>query len=571
VRTARTDAAAAGTVATAPFWDAAVRARALEEAAAGEPFDLLIVGGGITGAAVLRDAASRGLRAFLVERDDFASGTSSRSSKMIHGGLRYLGEGQLRVTAEACRERDRLQALHPNLVERTPFLFPCFEGSKVQPWQIRAAMWIYAGLAGFRRSARFSRADAAAAQRFSPDLRVEGYRAGAIYHDGQADDARLVLETIRSARALGGEAANHAEVTALLHEEGRVAGARVRDRCTGRELALRALGVVNAAGPGIERVRGLEGTHRERLRPAKGVHVVLRRDRVRTEGAVSFEAGDGRALFLAPWHDLLLLGTTDDFTEEVDEPVVTIEEIHYLLDAANAAFPGAGLNTNDIVSVYAGVRPLVAPAEAEAPPSSVSREHQIHEDASGLVSAAGGKLTTHRAMGESLVDRVLRHLPEARRRASGPSRTRSIPLRDDAFDGAAAATALVEGYGLSPLRASHLVRQYGRDAEAVLATAPPDARDAIGASRYTWAEIPWVVRRECVVTLCDLLEHRVRMAFFAPGQGLPELAEIARRVGEAAGWDEARILAEADAYRETVRRRYQISPRRAERRSASAA
>lgn len=557
---------------TPPRWDEATRTRALADAAAGEPFDLLVIGGGITGAAVLRDAASRGLRAFLVERADFASGTSSRSSKMIHGGLRYLGEGQLRVTAEACRERDRLIRLHPNLVERTPFLFSCFEGGKVRPWQIPAAMWVYAGLAGFRRSARFHRADAAEAQRFSPDLRREGYLTGAVYFDGQADDARLVLETIRSARALGAEAANHAEVTELILDGGRAAGARVRDRMTGAEHAIPARVVVNAAGPSLARVRGFDpGAVPGALRPAKGVHLVLRGSRVRAAGAVTFEAADHRQLFLAPWQDLWLLGTTDDFSDEVDEPVVTIDEVHYLLDAANAAFPHVGLTTNDIVSVYAGVRPLVAPADARVPPSSVSREHQIYEDPSGLISAAGGKLTTHRAMGESLVDRVVRALPKERRQAAGPSRTRTIALRDDVFDGAALAGELEARFALAPLRSAHLVRQYGRDAETLLAEAPPEQRVGIGASRYSWAEIPWCMRTECAVTLCDLLERRVRMAYFAPGQGLPQLGEIARLAGETAGWDEPRVRREADAYRAAVRRRYQIAPSRSAAKGGDAA
>jgi len=556
---------------TTPVWDEAVRTRALEEAAAAEPLDLLVLGGGITGAAVLRDAASRGLRALLVERHDFASGTSSRSSKMIHGGLRYLAEGQLGVTAEACRERDRLCALHPNLVERTPFLFPCFEGGKVPPWQIHAAMWIYAGLAGFRRSARFHRVDAPAAARFSPDLRRRGYRSGAVYHDGQADDARLVLETIRSARGLGAEAANHAEAIALLHVQGHTAGGRIRDRRTGRTLEIRAHAVVNAVGPSLERIRSLDGeVHRRELRPAKGVHLVIRGDRLRTRGAIAFEAGDRRQLFVAPWEDLLLIGTTDDFTEEVDEPVVTIEEVHYLLDAANAAFPGVGLTTNDIVSVYAGVRPLVAAADATGPPSSVSREHQIYEDPSGLISAAGGKLTTHRAMGESLVDRVVKRLPAARRRAAGPSRTRRLPLRDDGFDVAALCSSLRQRFGVSALQARHLVRQYGREAETLLAASPTELHRPIGASRFSWAEIPWCMRTECAATLCDLLEHRVRMAYFAPGQGLPELGEIAKRAADAAGWDESRAAAEADAYRDTVRRRYQISAVRSSRRSEGA-
>ncbi len=554
-------------------WNEAGRTRALEEAGrAPEPYDLLVIGGGITGAAVLRDAASRGLRCLLVERADFASGTSSRSSKMIHGGLRYLGEGQFRVTAEACRERDRLVALHPNLVRMTPFLFSSFAGGKVPAWQVRAAMLTYWAMAGFRKSARFRLLGAEQAHAFSPDFKREGFRTAAVYHDGQADDARLVLETVRSARALGAEAVNHAEVTALLHEGGRVRGATVHDRTTGTTHRVRAHAVVNAVGPGLERVRGFDHPlPQTELRPAKGVHLVIRGDRVRCEGAVTFDAADGRHMFLAPWDDLALIGTTDDFTEEIDEPVVTIEEVHYLLAAANAAFPGVTLTTNDIVSVYAGVRPLVAAQDASVPPSSVSREHQIYEDESGLVSAAGGKLTTHRAMGESLVDRALAKLPETRRRAAGPSRTRTLPLRDDAFDGGALAEALTEDYGLSPLSAGHLVQTYGRDAQTLLEAAPAEQRTSIGTSRYVWAEIPFVVNTECPVTLSDLLEHRIRMAFFAVGQGLPELPAIAALAGETAGWSPERIAREAAEYRAVVTRRYQIAPGQAGPQSAASA
>jgi len=557
-------------VSPTPAWGEAERARALDAAASGEPLDVLVVGGGITGAAVLRDAASRGLRAFLVERGDFACGTSSRSSKMIHGGLRYLAEGQFRVTAEACRERDLLVRQHPNLVRSTPFLFPSFSGGKVPPWQVRAAMWVYAAMGRFRRSARFRMLDAREAHRFSPDLRREGFRTAAVYHDGQVDDARLVLELVRSARALGAEAANHAEVTALLHADGRVAGARVRDLLRGCDRTLRARAVVNAAGPGLERVRGLDGVpaHPE-LRPAKGVHLVIRGDRVRSEGAVTFEAEDGRHLFLAPWDDLSLIGTTDDFTDEVDEPVVTIEEVHYLLAAANAAFPGVALTTNDIVSVYAGVRPLVAPPEATVPPSSVSREHQIYEDPSGLISAAGGKLTTHRSMARGLVDRALRYLPEDRRRAAGPSRTDGLPLRDDDFDGEALASSLVARFDVGWIQARHLVRQYGREAEPLLAEAPSEQRCSIGSSRYSWAEIPWALRTECATSLSDLLEHRVRMAIFAVGQGIPELPDIAQLAARTVGWDEERTRAETAAYRATVMRRYQIARPRAARASAA--
>ena len=520
-----------------------------------------MIGGGISGAGVLRDAASRGLRAFLVERDDFASGTSSRSSKMVHGGLRYIGEGQLAVTREACRERDLLLAQNPNLVRPLPFLFPAYEGSKHPLWQVRGALWTYAALANFRRTARFRMLSAAEVADFSHDLRQEGLRGAGLYWDAQVDDARLVLETLKSARSLGADCANHAEAVEFLRrEDGRLCGLRARDRLEGRSVVLRAHAIVNAAGPSVERLRGLDRpVARPELRPAKGVHLVLPRSRIHLQGAITFEGTDRRQLFLEPWDDeFAILGTTDSFTNEIDEPTVSIEDVHYLLAAANDAFPAKGLTTNDIVSVFAGVRPLVDDGSADRPPSSVSREHRIYEDPSGLVSIAGGKLTTYRAMGEALVDRAIRLSPELRGRRIARSRTAAIPLRDDSFERAALEAELRERHHISPRRIDHLVRCYGAAAERMLAEAPEPLRRPIGHSHFTWAEIPHSIRTECPANLCDLLERRMRMALFAPGQGLPEIAQIARVAAEAAGWDAERTRAEAVAYAAAVRRRYQI-------------
>lgn len=550
----------APTTGSAPRWGLEERRAALSRAER-DGLDVLVIGGGIVGAGVLREAASRGLRAFLVERDDFASGTSSRSSKMIHGGLRYLAHGHFGLTREACRERDQLSRLNPNLVRPLPFLFPSWEGGKVTPWQVRGALFAYAALANFRREARFRMLSREQVAGYSRDVRLAGLRVAGLYHDAQVDDARLVLETLKSARRLGGaDAAPHAEVVELLYAEGRVVGARVRDRLEGRIVTLRAHLVVNAAGPGIGRVRGLDAREgSERLRPAKGVHLVIPRHRVHAEGAIAFEGADGRHLFLCPFEDVLMIGTTDSFSDEIDEPVVTIDEVHYLLAAANEAFPSAGLTTNDIRSVWAGVRPLVADEDASAPPSDVSRESEIHESPTGLLSIAGGKLTTFRAMGEAALDLAVRRLPRERRRAAGPSRTFALPLREDDFDRAGLEQELRRRHRLSPRSAEHLVRAWGGEASALLEAAPPEWRKSIGRSRYVYAEIPWAFRTECAATLCDVLEHRVRLAVFAEGQGLPELARIAAVAAEALGWDAERAGAEARAYAASVRRRYQIA------------
>jgi glycerol-3-phosphate dehydrogenase len=541
------------------LWTLRQRTAALERAER-DGLDLLVVGGGITGAAALRDAASRGLRALLVEREDFAGGTSSASSKMIHGGLRYIAEGELRLTREACRERDRLLRLDPHLVRPVRFLLPSYEDGGLPLWQVRAALTLYAGLANFRRTARFRMLDAEQALSFCPGLRREGLRGGGLYVDGQVDDARLVLETLKSARRLGAEAVNHAELVELFADPGgRIESARVRDRLSGRLLRIRTEVVVNAAGPAADRVR-LPGDawKAPQLRPAKGVHLVIPRSRIPSDGCVTFEAADGRQLFIHPFGEVALVGTTDTFSDEIEAPAVHIEEVHYLLDAANRAFPGAALNTNDLLSVYAGVRPLVAAGDEDSPSSSVSREHRIDLHPSGLVSAWGGKLTTHRSMGEKIIDGALRLLPASRRSGLGPSRTWSTPLHEEDFERGPLQDELERRYSLPSECVKELVRSHGAEAATLLAAAPPELRAPIGRSRFVYAEIPWVQRTECPATLCDLLERRVRLAVFATGQGLCELERISRVAGEAAGWDDARIRAEADAYAASVRHRYQI-------------
>lgn len=546
---------------TAFPWSMRERIRALDRASR-DGVDLLIIGGGITGAGILRDAASRGLDALLVERRDFASGTSSRSTKLVHGGLRYIAEGQLAVTHAACRERDLLLRLNPHLVRPISFLFPAFEGGKMPLWQVNAALFVYWGLAGFRRSARYRMLRPEQVPEYSRDLRRDGLKGAGLYQDGQVDDARLVLETLGSARRLGGEAVNHAEVFEFLRgANGRIAGVRVRDLERGETRVIRAHVVVNAAGPAVERVRGMDRpvAHPE-LRPAKGVHLVIPRKRVHCEAAIVFETSDGRHLSLIPWDEVALLGTTDSFSDEIDEPVASIDEVHYLLSAANDAFPRLALTTNDIRCVFAGVRPLVADSDEGRPSSAVSRDHRIYDDPSGLISVTGGKLTTYRSMAKGVVKRVLRRLPKSRRAAAGPSLTARLPLREDSFEVEELEALLRAHYQLTPHRAAHLVRTYGFDAEQLLREADPALRRPIGDSRFTYAEIPWSFRTECPLTLCDLLEHRMRLALFATGQGLPELDEITSIAARAAGWDAERARDEAARYVAAIRTRYQIAP-----------
>lgn len=553
-------------------WGDRERREALEQATR-DGVDLLVVGGGITGAGVLRDAATRGLRSLLVERYDFAAGTSGRSSKLVHGGLRYIAEGQLGVTRESCRERDLLLQANPHLVQPLPFLFPSYRGG-TPLWQVRAALWTYSALANFRRTARYEMFGRAGATAFCPDLRQDGLRGAGLYYDARVDDARLVLETLKSARALGAEAVNRAEVVAFERDrEGRIQAVRVKDHQTDAVHRIEARVVVNAAGPAVERVRGLERVGgATRLRPAKGVHLVIPRQRIRTQGAVTFAAHDGRHLFLLPWDDVALIGTTDRFCDEIDEPVVTIDEVHYLLAAANEAFPRVALTTNDLRAVFAGVRPLAADDDADKPSNAVSREDRVELEASGLLSAFGGKLTTYRATGERVVDRALGLLPPERREAVGPSRTAELPLRENGFDGDELAAELGQRFGLDATRAEMLVRTWGAESKRLLEETPAALHRPVGESRFLLAEVAWTFRTECPLSLCDVLERRLRMALFAVGQGISELDEVVEVAAGAAGWDAERSRAEAAEYLAAVRRRYQIQiPRAAGRVAHSAA
>lgn len=544
-------------------WTPEERRAALDRAAR-EGVDLVVVGGGITGAGVLRDAASRGLRALLVERGDFASGTSSRSSKMIHGGLRYLAEGAFRLTREACRERDLLQRQCPELVRPLPFLVPAWEESRTPLWKLRAAMLVYRALAGWRGE-RTRVMSAAEALGRAPGLREAGLRGAACYVDAEVDDARLVLETLKSARRLGGEAASHAELTGFLRRrDGGLAGVQLRDHVDGRELEVRSAAVVNAAGPSADRVRALDRpVGGPPLRPAKGVHLVVSHRRLPLDLAVIFDAPDGRPVFATPWEGVTLVGTTDEFSDEIDEPVVRIDEVHYLLGAVNGAFPRAGLTTNDLRSVFAGVRPLAGDGGA-AEASNVSREDRVVEDPSGLVSVSGGKLTTHRAMAERVLRQVLRRLPADVAARVGPSTTRSQPLRQRLEEPGTLAAGLAARHGVEPAHAGALVHRWGAEAEDLLAGADADGRRPVGDSPFLWAEIAWSLERECAVDLCDLLERRLRLAILSDGQGLLQLDAIAAEAARAAGWDAERREREAAAYTDTVRRRYQIAapPRR---------
>jgi len=527
-----------------------------------EAVDLLVIGGGITGAAIARDAALRGFRAALVEKGDFGSGTSSVSSRLIHGGLRYLEQYDLHLVLEASRERRVLLRIARHLVHPLPFLFPVYRGARVPAWKLRCGLWLYDLLAAFRNVRLHRWLGRKATLRLEPGLRERDLRAAGLYYDAQTDDARLVLATMRSAAQAGALVASYAEAVSLLKPDGLVRGATVRDLLGEETRVVRALVVVNACGPWVDAVRRLDAPDADPLlRLTKGAHVAVPRQRLGNTHAVTLTSPiDGRVMFVLPWadSDQSYIGTTDtDEDVSPDEVRATAEDVIYLLRSANAFFPQARLSPNDVVATWAGLRALLRP-DGNLAPSQVSREHRITESASGLLTIAGGKLTTHRAMAQELVDRVavrLRAL-DGRPRAPRPP-THRLPLPGgETADLEGLIKAAVER-GASDATARHLVGTYGSEAAAVLNLVDKDRAlgGRIVAGRpELWAEVVHAVEREMAVRLSDVLVRRLHLFYKTRDQAVPASSAVADRLAAALGWDGARRAEEVAAYLHLVKR-----------------
>jgi len=546
--------------AMAERFDARARARRIEELSRA-PFDLLIIGGGITGAGIARDAAMRGMSVALVERTDFACGTSSRSSRLIHGGVRYLEHGEFHLVFESSRERRILLEIAPHLVRPLPFLWPVYEGARIPAWMLGAGLFLYDLLSLFRNVSRHRRLSAGMVAEREPALMRQGLTGGAVYFDAATDDARLTVLTARAAAASGATILNHVEARSLCDTDGAMRRVTLVDRIGGRELTASARIVVNAAGPWSDDVRRLAvPSAPSGLRGTKGVHIALPHDRVRNRGAVTLLSNvDGRVFFVLPAGDAFtIVGTTDsDYAGPLDSVRATPSDVDYLLRSANAFFPEAHLETSDVVSAWAGVRPLVADPHGD--PSSVSREHALTWNAPAFLSVTGGKLTTYRSMAAEVVDEVLRALG----RRSPPARTDRVPLPGGELETLAAEeecasrTIAAPETAASRALATHLVQSYGSEWRSVwrrAQSAPHLAAPLAPPLPYIGAELVHAVECEMALTLGDLLIRRLHPAF--------ELRDNARSIAPAAAtivapsldWDAARVAEELEEYAEEVQR-----------------
>ncbi len=522
-----------------------------------ERFDLLVIGGGITGAGVALDAASRGLTTALVEKADFASGTSSKSSKLVHGGLRYLQQREFALVYENLAERQRLLDNAPHLVATLPFLIPLFGRagvvSKTVARSYSTALWLYDLTGGIRIGRRHRRVSRAEAVAHLPLLDTDRLVAGFLYFDARADDARLTLALLRSAVCgFGAAAANYSAAVGLIRDDGGlVRGAVVRDLAgMGEDFEVRAGAVVNATGVWTDEVRALDQPEPTgSLRPAKGVHVTVPRSRFPTDiAAVIPVRKDRRSIFVVPWPeaDLVYLGTTDtDYEGDLDDPRCGPEEVDYLLAAANAV-SSAGLTRDDVTGVWAGLRPLLAPGEGRhlsERTADLSRRHKVWRDDDGLVTVTGGKLTTYRKMAEDTVNLVL----GGRGRPRRPSVTKHLALEGSPTLGPGPKRP--DGLPLVP---PHLEHRYGTMAASVAAVAADDPgllEPVIAGLPYTGAELAYAAREEMAVHLDDVLARRTRAAIQDARATLAATEQAARIVGAELGWGEARRADEVRRFR----------------------
>ena len=493
-------------------------------APSGEQFDLLVIGGGITGCGVARDAAMRGLRVALFEADDFASGTSGRSSRLIHGGIRYLERAQLHLVHESIREREILLRIAPHIVKPLAFTWPIYRGARVGKLKLSAGLLVYKLMAA-GRSRRHLTLNAAETIEREPALEGTGLTGGAVYYDACTDDARLTVVNALSAREHGATIGNYTRVTGLLRENGKTVGVVVKSRHAGEPCTVRARVIVNATGVWENKFMAEGGAPHGR--GSKGVHISVHRERVGNHDALTLISPvDGRVMFCLPAGPQTIIGTTDTWTDESPETVhASPADLDYLLRSANAYFPRARLTRDDVVSAWAGIRPLASASSTN--PSAVSREHSIFSDRSGVISVTGGKLTTYRSMAAEIVDVVQQSLGQKRQRAATDST--ALPGAD---------------------RSSEIARLQREDVNLSI--------PLVEGLSYTGAHLVYGVEAEMAQTLSDLLIRRTHLAFETRDHGLSAAHRAAGIVAPLLGWSEETKSARAREYERDIERMFTI-------------
>ncbi len=534
--------------------------RAALQALVDETWDVVIVGGGIVGAGALLDATSRGMRAALIEQDDIAAGTSSRSSRLIHGGVRYLEQFRFGLVREALAERSRLLRLAPHLVRLEPLLFPIYGIPYVSKAFYDAGLTLYDVLGARHDGGWHQRLTRAETLDLAPTLRHEGLRGGLVYHDGVEDDARYTLAVARTAIAAGAVAVTRVRATGLRSDPtyGTLDAVRAQDVLTGADLEIRTRAVIDATGVWAAEPDQPFGGGTLRILPSRGAHLVVPRERIPNKTGLTIRV-PGKIVFLVPWPEFWLIGTTDaPYEGDPEHPSAAGWEVDKLLDTVNATMD-VSLTRADVVGTYAGLRPLIAPSDGST--VKASREHRVTVDASGVVRIGGGKYTTYRVMARDVVDAVLGR-DGARVRPSQTEERRLVGAADlSALDRITGELSTIPALtDISAGAAARLVARHGTEAPGVVGLGSELGllRPLVAGRPFLEAEVPWAARHELAMTLDDVLARRTRLAQELPDRGAAIAPRVADLLGTELGWGETRRAREVEAYLTLARREYSV-------------
>lgn len=496
-----------------------------------QSWDIIVIGGGITGVGVAREAVRRGQKTLLIEQADYSWGSSSRSSKMVHGGLRYIAQGEVRLTWHSLTERERLLREAPGLVERMGYYFAHFRGVFPGRWPFQALVMLYDFLAGVRDH-RFFRA--INFLQLIPGYRDQGLTGASRYTDAITDDSRLVQRVLDEAIAGGLTCLNYVKASELQMIAGRVAGIELEDRISAERCVVQAKVVINATGAWADRLRR-QLINEVRVRPLRGSHLVFTATRLPlSEAIICHHPADGRVMFIYPWEGRTIVGTTDlDHDQDLDdEAVLSAAEMHYLMAGVNAAFPSAELTTGDIVSTWSGIRPVVSAGDGNDP-SKESRSHSVWDN-QGLITVTGGKLTTFRLIALDALKLASDYL--------------GIRVRDDKAPTFTAARNEVRPASVDVLVWARVQHRYGLHAQAFVRDMPAQELVAVADTYILFAELRWACRHEQVVHLDDLLLRRVRLGLLLPAGGLADIPELDSLLRDELGWSAEVIAAERERY-----------------------
>jgi len=550
------------------------RERTFELAKARE-YDLIIIGGGIVGAGIAQDAACRGLSVLLIEKDDFAAHTSSKTTKLIHGGLRYLEQGHLKLTYQLSQERALLEQLAPHLVKDISFVLPLTDKDRIFGWKARIGLTLYDLLSSglFHDGQHHEKLEPKEIFEAAPALAQENITGGLRFHDAITDDARLVLTVIKSAMSQGAHVLNYLEAVNLKYHDKVVREVECRDRLDGATATLRCKVCVNAAGVFSDQIIGMvKKNWKPRIIPGKGIHIVLPFSAFPTNTGLFLPTPDKRYVFVLPWQRALMVGTTDSaYSGDLNNPVPTSDEIDYLLQILNKYNGGRPLNRTDVKAAWAGIRPLISPVDLNKAPEKskqpetkvdnngnslstfkLSREHEIFIGPKGLVNVIGGKLTNYRLMAEQVIDRVLERYPDLTRVEGKRTRTKRLMLggwldKEDFLASTAVIASRARKLFLDPATIDHLTSTYGKEALTILDLIEinPELKERICPDfPPIMAEVNYSVEHEMAVSLEDVLSRRTRLAMLNQEQCLASAPKVVHYMQSLLDWDNIRVEAE---------------------------